>query len=83
MHELDPPRTVHELAFADPGLFAEASLSEIAYHVGILERNDAISQSGELVTATALPKLYISNVNDNPLVLGVLKTTAASDGFGR
>lgn len=82
IHRLDPPCTVHEIATADPDLLGGASFREISYHVRVLERDEAVSQVGELGTTTGLPPLYVSNVRDDSVVLDVLNMTAASDGNG-
>lgn len=79
IHAIGSPCATHEMVPADR--FEGISVSELSYHVRVLERAGVTSRDGELVTGSATPPLYVSNVSDDPLVLRVLDLTRGYDGF--
>jgi DNA-binding transcriptional ArsR family regulator len=79
LHGLAPPCTVADIIESNPGLMDPISLSEISYHVDVLEQNGAIESAGVVVAGVWEVPMYVSAVSDDPIVLQVLAMTAVRD----
>jgi len=78
LHQCKPPACLKDL-LAEGIFLPSLPRQRFIYHARVLQRDDVISQVGELTTPYGQEPLFVSEVSENHLVLNVLKALAAHD----